>query len=565
MSTHENENVSRFGDGSEGAVTGLYNGIAVAIFGLLAIQLLFPSNIIFPVDRRTASCVCAVLVFVSRRFLFRQSVNIVEYIDFDVLLLLAAIMVINHVVVHLKETKACIAYIQSSIQKNPVRGFWMVSLSAAVISPWLTNDGVCLLFVEPILNAFADASPHATADKTVLAKSDSLYFLISLACSANIGSALTYTGNPQNMLVSQDALSVMSPMKFLAIQILPAISAWLITTCYIQRCWTKSRESLGGQDSSACCVIMTSYRPVAGPAFDMEASVQGGMGLKIENLDEEEGAGDAAATTALFSLAVCGHETALPAITSPVAKLFASGKGGMLSPSAGGAGSLSEAEVEAALSPRKQRELERIASTPKVSYYIRSPMPYIGLVLVGLMIVCIFVNVMSISALVCISALILVLSFVLGNHYSGQSIWNEEAIGHEALSSEERIEVISAFFEGLFASIDYNLLIIFLGLFVVCANTISTGLPKMMWASIVGPKPFRTPSSIFAISIFTIVISQLLGNVALIQMAVPEVSALDEDSKKYAWAVLSFVATVGGNLTITGSAANIIVAEKAQR
>ena len=40
---------------------------------------------------------------------------------------------------------------------------------------------------------------------------------------------------------------------------------------------------------------------------------------------------------------------------------------------------------------------------------------------------------------------------------------------------------------------------------------------------------------------------------------------LDDDDKRYAWAILSFVATIGGNLTITGSAANIIVAEKANR
>ena len=59
--------------------------------------------------------------------------------------------------------------------------------------------------------------------------------------------------------------------------------------------------------------------------------------------------------------------------------------------------------------------------------------------------------------------------------------------------------------------------------------------------------------------------SQLLGNVAVIQLAKPNVQILEDAQKKYAWAVISFVATVGGNLTITGSAANIIVAEKVRR
>ena len=43
------------------------------------------------------------------------------------------------------------------------------------------------------------------------------------------------------------------------------------------------------------------------------------------------------------------------------------------------------------------------------------------------------------------------------------------------------------------------------------------------------------------------------------------IEPLDEDSKRYAWAIVSFVATIGGNLLLTGSAANLIVAEKAMR
>lgn len=64
---------------------------------------------------------------------------------------------------------------------------------------------------------------------------------------------------------------------------------------------------------------------------------------------------------------------------------------------------------------------------------------------------------------------------------------------------------------------------------------------------------------------FVLISSQLLGNVAVCQLARPNVEVLDAAEKKYAWAVISFVATIGGNLTITGSAANIIVAEKVAR
>lgn len=169
---------------------------------------------------------------------------------------------------HLKETKYFIQLLQFQIQSDPLRGFWLVSFLSFIVAPFLTNDGVCLLFVEIILSAFQDSpedsalsptfaiespSPSAEGPNAVvignetaaqnergeenkpnsasrrLEKSDALYFLLALSCSSNIGSALTYTGNPQNMIVAQDALSVLSPMQFLAYMLLPTVLAWLMS------------------------------------------------------------------------------------------------------------------------------------------------------------------------------------------------------------------------------------------------------------------------------------------------------------------------------------------------
>ena len=99
--------------------------------------------------------------------------------------------------------------------------------------------------------------------------------------------------------------------------------------------------------------------------------------------------------------------------------------------------------------------------------------------------------------------------------------------------------------------------------------------------------PFSSFGSVFEVAVFVLLTSQLLGNVAVVQLARPNVEILGDSEKRFAWAIISFVATVGGNLTITGSAgsicgrfvlyfelksslfpffaANIIVAEKARR
>lgn len=134
----------------------MYTGIALFIFVVLTLQLLFPSNYFLPIDRRTSSVASATLVYVSHKFLLRQepAVDLIEAIDWDVLLLLTAIMIINHIVVNLKETVDSTLWLQRKVQSNPRRGFWLVAWTSFFVSPFLTNDGVCLLFVAPILAAF---------------------------------------------------------------------------------------------------------------------------------------------------------------------------------------------------------------------------------------------------------------------------------------------------------------------------------------------------------------------------------------------------------------------------
>lgn len=165
--------------------------------------------------------------------------NVLHAIDFDVLVLLASIMIVNHIVVHLKETKKVIVYLQTLVQENPEEGFWMISLASFTLSPFLTNDGVCLLFVEPILNAFENTirideemengGNLTTSNKSKLQTADAVYFLLALACSSNIGSALTYTGNPQNMIVATDSIGVMPSYKFLLYMLLPSLLAWYVS------------------------------------------------------------------------------------------------------------------------------------------------------------------------------------------------------------------------------------------------------------------------------------------------------------------------------------------------
>ena len=230
------------GDDDEGyqepeKTTVFYKVVASLVFAFMSFNLFFPFNSIFPLDRRTASAIAGTLCYFTRAFLFPdQPMDLVEAVDWDVIILLAGIMCINYIVVNQKETKNVVDYVQDQIKNAPKNGFWLVNTSAFLVSPFLTNDGVCLLFVEPILAAFEgvaglNSSSHGSANGSingsgsgkgsarsdsrngsnhgeesfdlqdpnafVLERADAIYFLLGLACSSNIGSALTYTGNPQ--------------------------------------------------------------------------------------------------------------------------------------------------------------------------------------------------------------------------------------------------------------------------------------------------------------------------------------------------------------------------------
>lgn len=543
-------------DGSGHQETSVpYDIIACMIFAFMSSCLFFPNNDYIPLDRRTASVIAGTLCYVTRNFFFpNNKLNVEEAVDFDVLLLLAAIMCINYIVVNQKETLAVVEYVQNQIRDKPKNGFWLVAFSAFLASPFLTNDGVCLLFVEPILNAFSEIineSEEETKKKEEedvdfnanndfkLDKKDALYFLLGLACSSNIGSALTYTGNPQNMIVSQDAVGVMPPYLFLAYMLLPSLSGWLITLLWIQRCWMRMRGDLSNERRERS----SHFKQISGnPMIDS----QSGHSVSTE-MDEKTIEMATVDTERALMLQEAINDRRKRYKKKPLDLVIFNKK------STDG-----EEFGMSSMEPKKQTMLKKVAKI------IVSPFPYAMMMIMAIMIALIFIDIMSIAGLVCMTAVVMTVILVLGNHWQGLPIFG----GHEdapPLTAEEKKMNTSLFFDELFDSIDYSLLLIFLGTFIVVENMDSTGLPKKLWNSIVGDTPFDTFASVFGISVFIIVSSQFLGNVAVIQLAKPNVAELEDDEKRYAWAIISFVATVGGNLTITGSAANIIVAEKASR
>lgn len=103
--------------------------------------------------------------------------------------------------------------------QTPAALLWAVTLAAGLLSAVLVNDAVCLL-ATPLVIAAVRARALPTRP-----------FLFALAMGANAGSALTLSGNPQNMLVAK--LSGLGYREYLASAWIPALGALIITAASI--------------------------------------------------------------------------------------------------------------------------------------------------------------------------------------------------------------------------------------------------------------------------------------------------------------------------------------------
>ncbi|MEJ2637285.1 MAG: anion transporter [Calditrichia bacterium] len=129
-----------------------------------------------------------------------------SYIDWNVITFLMGMMIL-------------IAYLEFSgffahtarwlvrISGSPSQLMGATILSSSLLSAFFVNDTICLLFTPILLKA------------TRYLKLNPIPYLIALAFSANIGSALTVTGNPQNMYIGIH--SGISYLHFLLKMLLP--------------------------------------------------------------------------------------------------------------------------------------------------------------------------------------------------------------------------------------------------------------------------------------------------------------------------------------------------------
>lgn len=137
------------------------------------------------IDRPAGALVGAVLMIVTGVLTLDQAF---AAIDMHTLLLLLGMMIIT---VYLRAAGffELVADKILTHSKTPLQLLVLVAVSSGLLSALFVNDTICLLYTPIILSV------------TVQLGVNPMPYLLALATSSNIGSVMTVTGNPQNMLI----------------------------------------------------------------------------------------------------------------------------------------------------------------------------------------------------------------------------------------------------------------------------------------------------------------------------------------------------------------------------
>ncbi|PYK16901.1 MAG: anion transporter [Verrucomicrobia bacterium] len=115
---------------------------------------------------------------------------------------------------------------------------------------------------------------------------------------------------------------------------------------------------------------------------------------------------------------------------------------------------------------------------------------------------------------------------------------------------------------GVLKLVDWHLLLFFAALFIVVDGLSDTGLPDAIYSRLQPIFGSSAPAQAWNLTWFSVVGSNVFSNVPFVLVAGNWIARLAEPALM--WKVLALSTTFGGNLTIVGSVANMIVVESAR-
>ncbi len=198
---------------------------ATLIFALTYILISLGENSPRKLDRPTAALLGAVLMVMTGALTRSEAV---AALDLSTLAVLFGLMVILAV---LTQSGLPISVANKALHwcRSPRLLLALVVFASGIASAVMLNDTVCLLATPLLLELTVQAGVPATP------------FLLALATGANIGSAMTITGNPQNIIIGHASGWGWGPfaLRMIPIGLVSLLIDWLVL-------WLLYRRTLTG-------------------------------------------------------------------------------------------------------------------------------------------------------------------------------------------------------------------------------------------------------------------------------------------------------------------------------
>jgi Na+/H+ antiporter NhaD/arsenite permease-like protein len=206
---------------------------ATFIFVLTYILVALGENSPRKLDRPTATLLGAVLMVATGALSRAQAL---DAIDFSTLALLFGLMVLLTILME-SGFPTWLALKSLSRCRSPQALLSLVVFSSGFGGALMLNDTVCLLGTPLILQI------------TTQARLPAVPFLLALATSANIGSVMTLTGNPQNMIIGQASGWTWSgfAVRLVPIGVVCLLVNWLVLSLLFRRPLAEAKASFQPQ------------------------------------------------------------------------------------------------------------------------------------------------------------------------------------------------------------------------------------------------------------------------------------------------------------------------------
>ncbi|KAH8483105.1 hypothetical protein Peur_064519 [Populus x canadensis] len=493
--------------------------VAFAVFWILAV---FPAVPFLPIGRTAGSILGAMLMVIFKVITPDQAYSA---INLPVLGLLFGTMVVS-IYLERADMFKHLGVLFSWKSRGAKDMLCRICIVSAISSALFTNDTTCVILTEFILKIARENNIRPEP------------FLLGLASSSNIGSSATPIGNPQNLIIA-----IQSGISFgeFVLGLLPAVLLGVFVNALILLCmfWRLLSDVKEEEDAHQISLATTSSSksleshecdPITDPASSQSSpdiNRDGGHSKNLKNrLSELDMCSDSCGEIELKKAVLSKKEATdnmFSEIGEQMEERFARG---------GVQGTIEKmTDLESGPQQSTEESKGQLNRWKRLSWKL-----------------CIYLGTVG-----------MLVAFLMGLNMSWTAL------------TAALIFVILDFKDAgpCLEKVSYSLLVFFCGMFITVDGFNRTGIPGSLWSLMEPHARIDHASGIAVLAIVILVLSNVASNVPTVLLLGAKVAAsaiaISPSKEKKAWLILAWVSTVAGNLSLLGSAANIIVCEQALR